>query len=178
MTGTTKAADSTAGSAAGTLVLRYTQQLDELLHAVRLYQRSTRKHQIYKGIGLLVIFLGAWLILTSGLSLGPALLLALGAFLWFDPVPLAVLAAGYRGSIALREPYETVIDARGTHFTIGSNRVSRTWDRYAGYLESDRVFVLVFGRWAYSVIPKRALAGPGQVERLRALLREKIRAGR
>ncbi|HWQ16035.1 MAG TPA: YcxB family protein [Roseiflexaceae bacterium] len=173
MTSTTKAADR-----AGTLMLRYTQQLDELMHAARLYQRSTRKHQIYKGLGALVIFLGAWLTLTAGLGLGPGLLFVLGAFLWLDPVPLVVLAAGYRRSVALREPYETVIDERGTHFTIGSNRVSRPWDRYTGYLESDRVFVLVFGRWAYSVIPKRALAGPEQVERLRGVLREKIRAQR
>lgn len=173
MTTTTKP----AGSATNALVLRYTQQLDELMHAARLYQRSTRKHLVYKVLGTLAIFLGAWLILTSGFGLGPGLLLVLGAFLWFDPVPLVVLYGGYRGSSAVRDPYETLIDARGTHFTIGKNRVSRGWDKYVGYLESDRVFVLVFGRWAYSVIPKRVLSAE-QAAELRELLRSRISRAR
>ncbi|MEN9934381.1 MAG: hypothetical protein RLZZ387_960 [Chloroflexota bacterium] len=170
MTTTTTAAPA----AREVLVLRYTQQIDELMHAVRLYQRSTRKHQVYKLLGLLTMFLGAWTFLRSGIELGPVLLLILGAFLWFDPVPLVVLGAGLRNSPVVKEPYETLIDARGTHFKIGKNRVSRTWDKYNGFLESDRVFVLVYGRWAYSVIPKRALEGAEQAAALRATLKKHI----
>lgn len=160
--------------AAGGVVLRYTQQIGELTHAARVYQRSTRKHLVYKVLGMLAIFLAAWTFLRSGPDFGPALLLALGAFLWFDPVPLAVLSAGLRNSVAVREPYETVIDARGTHFSIAGNRVSRTWDKYLRFLESERVFVLVYGRWMYSVIPKRALGDEVQVAALRELLRQRI----
>jgi hypothetical protein len=159
------------------LVLRYTQRIDELTHAARVYQRSTRKHQVYKVLGLLAIFLAAWTFLRSGPDLGPALLLALGVFLWFDPVPLIVLGAGLRNTAAVRDPYETLIDARGTHFSIGKNRVSRGWDKYQRLLESERVFVLVFGRWAYSVIPKRVLADPAQEAALRELLRRHIGRG-
>ncbi|MFO7166806.1 MAG: YcxB family protein [Chloroflexota bacterium] len=166
---------ATANASAQTLVLRYTQQIGELTHAARLYQRTTRKHQLYKVLGALVIFLAAWLVLTRGPAVGPALLVVLGAFLWFDPVPLLVIYGAFRNSPAVREPYETVIDERGTHITIGGNRVNRTWDKYLGFLESDRVFVLVYGRWGYTVIPKRALADQAQVAALREMLRARIR---
>lgn len=161
---------------ADTVVLRYTQQIAELTHAARVYQRSTRKHLVYKVLGMLAIFLAAWTFLRTGPDLGPALLLALGIFLWFDPVPLVVLGAGLRNTVAVREPYETVIDARGTHFSIAGNRTSRTWDKYLRFLESERVFVLVYGRWMYSVIPKRALGGEAHVAALRELLRQRIGA--
>src|SRR5690606_20152621 len=86
---------ATANASAPTLVLRYTQQIGELTHAARLYQRTTRKHQLYKVLGALVIFLAAWLVLTRGPAVGPALLVVLGAFLWFDPVPLLVIYGAF-----------------------------------------------------------------------------------
>jgi hypothetical protein len=173
----TTTAAANAATSGDTFVLRYTQQIGELIHAARLYQRTTRKHQVYKVLGLLAIFGGAWLLLTSGLIGGPVLLLVLGVFLWFDPVPLLVIYGGFRGSAAVTQPYETALDGRGTHFAIGKSRVKRPWDKYEALLESDQVFVLVYGRWAYSVIPKRALSGPEQVASLRELLRANIRHG-
>jgi hypothetical protein len=165
---------TTTPEKAAALVLRYTTPIDDMTHAARVYQRSTRKHQVYKVLGLLAIFLAAWTFLTSGLGVGPVLLLVLGVFLWFDPVPLLVLSAGLRNSPAVREQYETTIDERGTHFTIARNRTSRAWNKYERFLEGEHVFVLVYGRWAYSVIPKRALGGPVGEAELRAMLQRHI----
>lgn len=176
MTAKTDRAARPAEPRPGAIALSYTQQIDELTHAVRVYQGSTRKHLIYKGLGMLAIFLGAWTFLTNGFGLGPALLLVLGAFLWFDPVPLIVLSAGLRNTPAVREPTELTVDERGTHFVFNKTRTTRAWEKYERFIESDRVFVLVYGRWAYSVIPKRALAGAEQVAALREILRQRIGA--
>jgi hypothetical protein len=173
----TTTAPQTESLATDTFVLRYTQQIGELVHAARLYQRTTRKHQIYRVVGIVAILGAAWFLLTGSPIGGPVLLLVLGAFLWFDPVPLLVIYGTFRNSAAVREAYQTTIDRGGTHFAIGGNRVNRPWDKYIGFLESERVFVLVYGRWAYSVIPKRALAGPEQLSALRELLRAQVRPG-
>ena len=73
---------------ASSITLNYTHTLDEQLHACRLYQRSTRKHLIYRGIGFLAIFGGVWIAITTGVNPQALLLLALGLFTWFDPVHL------------------------------------------------------------------------------------------
>ncbi|ABQ92357.1 YcxB family protein [Roseiflexus sp. RS-1] len=160
---------------ASSFTLNYTHTLDEQLHACRLYQRSTRKHLIYRSIGFLAIFGGVWIAITSGVNPQALLLLALGLFTWFDPVPLLIVWSTFRSSPPLRQTVEAMFDQRGAHFRFGTERVSRPWDRYLSFVESDRVFVLIHGRWAYSVVPKRAFASPQAIDAFRELLRAKIR---
>lgn len=160
---------------ANSITLNYTHTLDEQLHACRLYQRSTRKHLIYRGIGFLAMFGGVWLAVTSGINLQALLLLALGLFTWFDPVPLLIVWSTFRSSPTLRQTVEAMFDQRGAHFRFGTERVSRPWERYQSFVESDRLFVLIHGRWAYSVVPKRAFADSQKIDAFRELLRAKIR---
>lgn len=157
------------------MTLQYTHTLDEQLHACRLYQRSTRKHLFYKFVAIVAIFTAVWIAFTAGVQAAALLLLALGLFTWFDPVPLLLVWSTFRSSPALRQPIETVFDRQGVHFRFGKERVSRTWDRYQSFVESDRVFVLIHGRWAYSVVPKRAFADQKAIDEFRELLRANIR---
>lgn len=160
---------------ANSITLNYTHTLDEQLHACRLYQRSTRKHLIYRGIGFLAMFGGVWLAVTSGINLQALLLLALGLFTWFDPVPLLIVWSTFRSSPTLRQTVEAMFDQRGAHFRFGTERINRPWERYQSFVESDRLFVLIHGRWAYSVVPKRAFADSQEIDAFRELLRAKIR---
>ncbi|MGB9750705.1 YcxB family protein [Roseiflexus castenholzii] len=157
------------------VTLRYTHTLDEQLHACRLYQRSTRKHLFYKFVAIVAIFSAVWIVFTVGVQPAALLLLALGLFTWFDPVPLLLVWSTFRSSPALRQPIETVFDRKGVHFRFGTERVSRSWERYQSFAESDRVFVLIHSRWAYSVVPKRAFADRKAIDEFRELLRANIR---
>jgi hypothetical protein len=157
------------------VTLQYIHTLDEQLHACRLYQRSTRKHLFYKFVAIVAIFTAVWISFTAGVQPAALLLLALGLFTWFDPVPLLLVWSTFRSSPALRQPIEAVFDRKGAHFRFGAERVSRTWDRYQSFAESDRVFVLIHGRWAYSVVPKRAFADHQAIDGFRELLRANIR---
>jgi len=165
----------TAPAKPGAITLRYTHTMAEQLHACRLYQRSTRKHLFYKGIGALSIFGGIWVILTAGVQPAALLLLAMGIFTWFDPMPLLLVWSTFRSSPTLRQPFESIFDQRGAHFRFGSEHISRPWERYASFVESNRLFVLVHGRWAYSVVPKRAFGDQQSIDTFRELLRAKIR---
>jgi hypothetical protein len=165
---------TTTDESIGSMTLRYTQQLGEILHACRVYQRTTRKHQIYRIVGLLTIFLGAWLTLTTGVQALNILVLLLGVFAYLDPMPLLMTWVTFRTSIAQREAYETTIDDEGTHFRIGTSRTSRPWSAYRRAVESDQVFLLIYGNWLYSVLPKRAIGDPRTIDQFRAALRTKI----
>ncbi len=165
-------------ASAQSVTLNYTHTLDEQLHACRLYQRSTRKHLFYKFVAIIAIFSAVWISFTAGVQPAALLLLALGLFTWFDPVPLLLVWSTFRSSPALRQSIETVFDRKGVHFRFGTERVSRPWDRYQSFVESDRVFVLIHGRWAYSVVPKRAFADQKAIDEFRELLRANIRQSR
>lgn len=156
------------------ITLRYTHTMNEQLHACRVYQRSTRKHLFYKFIGIVAVFSGAWLTFAAGLQPTALLLFGLGVFTWFDPVPLLMVWSTFRGSASLRQPFDAVFDQRGARFQFGKERVNRPWERYTSFVESPQVFVLIYGRWAYSVVPKRAFADPQAIDAFRALLRAKI----
>jgi hypothetical protein len=44
------------------------------------------------------------------------------------------------------------------------------WDLYSDVFETAKAFILVYGKRMYTVIPKRALDGEGQLREVRELL--------
>ena len=171
---------ATTDASIGSMTLRYRQELGEILHACRVYQRTTRKHQIYRLVGLLTIFFGIWLILSSGAQFLHVLVVVLGMFAYFDPMPILMTYLTFRTSIAHREEYETTIDDEGTHFRIGGNRTSRPWSMYRRIVESDQVFLFVYGNWLYSGVPKRGIGDPRRIDQFREAIQTKaqVRRGR
>ncbi len=150
------------------LTLTFTQTLPELMHACRLYQRSTAKHRIYQAVGVFALLLAVFLAFNRAPLFGVTLLVILGLFLLTDPLPPLVMQLGYRGSVALREPYRAVFDADGIALTIAGKTTARPWGRVQRLLESETALVPVYGSWTYSVIPLRNVS-PEQRAQIRAL---------
>ncbi|WP_149183196.1 YcxB family protein [Streptomyces sp. TRM49041] len=76
----------------------------------------------------------------------------------------------------LAEPHgehHAVVDDSGVRWTTQAQEVSSTWRALPRYTETPRLFVLFSGDRAglgVACLPKRALTGPGGVDRLRAIL--------
>jgi hypothetical protein len=153
------------------MTIHYQPQLREQLDAARQYQRSTSKHRLYRVGSLLALGAAVWMLATGGPALLIVIWVALAVFMWFDPVPLLLTRLSY-GSRALRQTYQATFDEEGIVFEIGGQMVRRPWSRYTRVLESPDLFVLVYGPWSYSVIPKRAFADDAERDRFRALCRQ------
>lgn len=72
------------------------------------------------------------------------------------------------------DEYEITIDNSGVYAKNSTTEARRLWSAYNMAFESDQVFLLVYGKRAYSAIPKRAFSDENQINIFRELLKEKI----
>ena len=158
----------------GALTLRYTQRTDEILHACRIYQRTTSKHRLFRLLGVGLVAVGGWLTVVQQTPLAAAGFIGLGLLMFADLAPLLMTWLTFRASVAHRQPYETTIDDDGVRFVIAGQRVTRRWSEYREVLESDLVFVLVVAPWQYSVLPRRAIGDPQRVQQFREAIATRV----
>lgn len=133
-------------------MIEYQAHRDEQLEAARTYQASSLKHRVYRVGALLALGAAVWTLLASQAYPMIAIWAFWRWFLWFDPVPLLAIRLSFRGA-ALKHLYRTTIDEQGLHFDIGGQKVDRPWQRYQYCIETPRLLVLVFGKWAYLYSP-------------------------
>lgn len=153
--------------------IEYKAQRDEQLEAARIYQATTLKHRIYRVGALVALAAAIWTLVASQNYPMIIIWAILAVFLWFDPVPLLAIRMSFRGA-ALRQLYRTRLDELGLHFDIGGQKLERPWTRYQYYLETPDLFVLVYGKWAYSVIPKRVFQSEEEIRNTRAMIERHV----
>ena len=149
--------------------IEYKARRDEQVEAARAYQSSTLKHRAYRVGALFALGAAAWTLVASQAYPMIAIWGILALFLWFDPVPILATRLSFRGA-ALEQLYRTRIDEFGMHFDIAGQKIDRPWQRYQYYLETPHALVLVFGKWAYSVLPKRAFSSEEELRNTQALI--------
>jgi hypothetical protein len=155
------------------LTLNYRPTLSEQVEAARRYQRTTRKFLLYRGISIAALGAVVWAFLTPGAQLMIPIWLLLAAFTWFDPLPLLLIWLSARPPIGAA-PYQATFDEQGIVFDIGGQRVSRAWNRYSKLLETPHLFILVYGGWAYSIIPHHACGDSAAQQQFRTFVMRKI----
>lgn len=100
------------------------------------------------------------------------------AFLMAVATMRAHIQSLYRMSQKHRE-YRAALDAAGIHITSALMDEVEDWSMYARYAETKACFVLLRWRTGRSVlvlvIPKRGVSDPADVDRLRALLGQRLR---
>jgi hypothetical protein len=141
------------------------------VHACRAYQASTFSHKIRKVFAVVAFALGWWWLVYVSLSYWVGvLLLVLAVSEWFDLSRLLRVWSAYRrdpGSYT--QNHEVTIDGEGLKIGTAETSDTRLWSEYSALLESDKVFVLVYGQWLYTTIPKRAFSGEGDIAAFRKL---------
>jgi hypothetical protein len=69
------------------------------------------------------------------------------------------------------------ISEEGVHVVTPSADTHLKWSAIVRFLESDKIFMLFYAEWNFSVVPKRAFA-LGEIDQFRDLLRHKISASK
>ena len=154
--------------------LSYRPDSAEQLEAARRYQATTRKHLVYRLLSVVSLGIVVWSLFTPGMQLLTPIWLVLAAYTWFDPLPLFLSWMGARGA-KNAQPYDAVFSEQGVTFIVGDRRVQRGWERYHKLIETPRLFVLVYGSWAYSIIPRRAVGDAAAQERFVTLLKAQLK---
>jgi hypothetical protein len=81
----------------------------------------------------------------------------------------------FNGRPELAQEYTVDIDDSGIAFRGSISQMHWTWAAFIKFAEAEKVFLAYLSPCAFVILPKR-VPGPGQVDELRELLRQKLPA--
>ena len=159
-----------------TITIRFKNALSDHLHASRVYEKTTFFHKIDKLVAVLLFLFGCWSVYAVGVRWWTVLWFVLAPFEWFNllslrPVQVWVL---FKRNPKFLEWYELTFSEEGMLWKTDTIDARLRWTHYNKVVESNRAFLLIYGKWAYSMIPKSAFSNEGQVNAFRDLLRRKV----
>ena len=166
--------------AAQTIRIRYQHRIEDHLQAARLYYRTTVFHLGDRIAAVVVLGMGVAGLTLVGVHWWCVLMLALAPLAWFNllsPFPLRMRIA-FRRDPKFREPYQLTFDEDGIRFETLTIDSRIDWSHFSQVLEDGQLFLLVYGKWMYSVVPKRTFSGAEEIDAFRTLLRQHIAAYR
>jgi hypothetical protein len=93
-----------------------------------------------------------------------------------SPRPLQIRIA-FKRIPKFRERYLLIFNEEGIHFKTSTIDTKLAWRHYNRLIEDDRLFLLVYARGMYTVIPKSAFPDRGEIEQFRELVGKKLGTG-
>lgn len=151
-----------------TITYRPTQS--DLIHAARAWEGQHWKVVRYL-VSAVLIICGMFIVISSGPWWG-TIFVFVGILEAFNLLPGAVLRAiiEFRMNPKFREEFQVTLTPECLHFRTATIDSKLKWSMYSNCIETDRAFILVYGKHMYSVIPKRALDSDSKVIEIRELL--------
>lgn len=162
---------------------------DPITLTVRLEARDLVREDVYRafgGIGGLLwlgaVAAGAWLVteaMRGGGGLSPTVLGLVGGvtfalpFLFLVLVPLGAWRS-YTANRSLQVPTALTLDDDGVATASELSQGRLAWAALRAWRESPWAFHLYVGRHLRIVVPKRALASVEELERVRALVQDRV----
>ncbi len=158
------------------IAVSYEPTLLEQIHAVRAYDATGSASKVNKIVAGLLLAFGIWSVSAAGAQWWAFLPFPLAVIEWFDLLSIRPLQAriAFRTNPKFRERYEIEFGDKGIHFKTPTIDSEIAWSHYSKVVETDRVFLLVYGRSMYSVIPKRAFSGTEEVDAFRSMVNHRI----
>ncbi len=154
----------------------FDNSLSEHIHAIRAYDARGAGSKVSKVVAGLLVAFGIWCTYAAGVRWWTVIWFPLAVLEWFDLLsirPLQVFAA-FRANPKYRERYEIRFSDEGIHFKTSTIDSRLAWSHYQRLMETDRVFLLIYGPSMYSIIPKRVFGGTEEMHGFRSLVERKI----
>lgn len=155
------------------ITVRFENSVEEHARAAQLYYRTTFWHRGDKVVAILLLLFGIYVTATIGVYWWTVVFIALAPVEWFNLLSAHRLRAKlwFKWNPKYREPYEITFSDDGIHFRTPTIDSNIDWKLYNSMLEDGQIFVLIYGKWMYAVIPKRAFADVAEENAFRELVR-------
>lgn len=156
--------------------LRFHNNLKENREAQRLLYGRTFKAKADKVVALLLLGYGVYYLWVTGWQWWLVLLFLLALSIGFDWLSWSQLAPAieFRRNPILSEEFHLTFSPENIHFQTASLDSTIQWTHYHDFIESPNLFLLLYGRGLFTLVPKRAFPSSQQLEAFRALIQEKI----
>ena len=161
--------------------IEFDPRVEEHVSASRLYYSKLSKWaKIDKVVALLLVLFGTALVILVGIQWWTLIWFVLAALEFFNLLSIDPLVVRwqFKGTPKFKERNTLTFDDEGIHFQTPTIDARLRWETYNRMLENTEVFLLIYGKRMYSVIPKRAFKDEQEKDRFRQLAGLRLKATR
>jgi hypothetical protein len=125
---------------------------------------------------VLLLALGIWEVWAVGFRWWTIIWFPLAVMMWFNVVRFEGITARilFRRNPKFREEYHLTFSQENIHFQTASIDSTLQWSHYERLVESPTLFLLMYGKGLYTVVPKRCFPSDDELDAFRGLLRDRI----
>jgi hypothetical protein len=162
--------------------IEYIPKVDEYLEAYTLYDSKTTQRKIDKIFALIIFILGIFLILISIIDgfttsniIFSILFIIFGIFSFFGIFDLSkiIVKIQFKNNMKLKHLQKVRFTENGIEYETEGIKSNIDWNFYKEYYEGKDIFLLVYGKKQYSVIPKYVFKD--ELDNFRRILEKNIK---
>lgn len=159
--------------------IQFKPQIKDYRKAIKLYYSKSIFTKIDKIVGILLIGYGIFLLVLCSFVWWYLLFILFGILEIFNLLhiePLIIRLRFYQDP-KMKEEYTLEFSESGIVFKTPTIDSKLAWTHYHKLMENDDIFLLIYGRKMYSVIPKNAFKDAEEITRFRQLVNMMLSKG-
>ena len=158
-------------------IREYKPSLSDLINSATIYSKTTSSHRRTKLLSIILLVLGILSTTAHGFGWGTVFCLIVSFVLWTGVQPIFIIAmiTAYFKKRKAFLFHRIAFDESELKITTDKSEQRRSWDFYDQIIESKNLFLLVFGKGLYYMIPKHAFVSEGSINIFRDLARNHIK---
>jgi hypothetical protein len=158
------------------ITVNFMNELKDHLEAQRMFYKESFLSKADKVVAVLLFVVGAYSVSAVGLRWWTVIWFPLAVMEWFNLLTLDRLRTRiwFRRNPKFREEYCLTFSRESIHFKTAAIDSTLQWSHYERVMESSMLFLLMYGKGLYTLIPKRCFHSDDELNAFRVLLKEKI----
>jgi len=161
------------------VVVKFVNTEREYGEATRLYFSRTKRIKIDTIIGIAVLLYGIWLWMIEGYSLASVFFIGVGV-LGFSIRYLSsyiLPQIRFKQEPKFKDEYTLIFGDEGLEFKTEHLNSKLDWTYYYKALESNNLYLLMYGKGLFTIVPKRAFNNKEQESEFRNMISKNLRDG-
>ena len=156
--------------------ISFVNELEDHIKAQRVLYRRGTLAKLDKIVAALLFSFGIYSVFSVGLHWWTMIWFPLAIIEWFNLLSLNLWRTKieFQRNPKFREEYHLTFSRENLHFHTASLDSTLQWTHYGKVIETSDLFLLMYGKGLYTLVPKRCLASNEAVNALRDLLDQTI----
>jgi hypothetical protein len=156
--------------------ISFINELKDHLEAQRVLYSKGVLAKLDKVVALLLFGFGVYCVAFVGLRWWTIIWFPLAVAEWFDLLSLTRWRTkiDFQRNPKFREEYHLTFSRENIHFKTASLDSTLQWTHYERVIESPDLFLLMYGKGIYTLIPKRCFNSREEIDAFRALVNQTI----
>jgi hypothetical protein len=156
--------------------ISFINELGDHLKAQRVLYSKSVFARLDKVVAALLFGFGIYCVIFVGLRWWTVIWFPIAVMEWLDLLSLTRWRTRieFQRNPKFREEYHLAFSRENIHFKTVSIDSTLQWTHYERVIESPDLFLLMYGKGLYTLIPKRCFGSKGEIDTFRALIKENI----